>query len=87
MNQEFKPGLYRHYTGHLYRAMFLAHHHETGVILVVYVPYGYPESGFRVRELCDPDAASWNDAVGTNGVLKEKCVDAKQKQRFDWVGP
>lgn len=91
---DFKPGLYRHHTGHFYRAMFLAGHHETGVLMVVYVPYGYPESGFRLREWAEPGCASWTDRIGhTHGpeskhwINPEKCAVPTQQRRFDWVGP
>jgi len=55
---EFKAGLYKHYKGGLYRALFLATHHETEKQFVVYVALAYPESGVRVRELED-----WNAEI------------------------
>lgn len=51
-------GLYQHHKLDLYLALFVARHHETEEPFVVYVAYGHPESGVRVREL-----SSWIEKV------------------------
>jgi hypothetical protein len=75
---EFKPGLYQHYRGGFYRALFLATHHETNHAYVVYVPLEYPKTGVRVRELGD-----WF------GKLPAEVREGgwSQSRRFEWVGP
>jgi hypothetical protein len=74
--EDFRPGLYRHYKGKLYRALFLATHHENEQQFVVYVPLEYPESGVRVRELED-----WFAYVGI--VPRDKLP----ARRFERIGP
>lgn len=76
MPENFKPGLYKHYKGKLYRALFLAEHHETEKRFVVYVPLEYPKSGVRIRELED-----WFAPVG---IVPTGKLPAR---RFEWIGP
>jgi hypothetical protein len=48
MNQEIRPGLYRHFKGNLYRVIGIAKHSETMEEMVVYQAQ-YGESGLWVR--------------------------------------
>lgn len=80
--QDFRPGIYRHYKGSLYRALCLARDHETQAPLVVYVPLSpHGDSKLpsppQVRPLCTPGQDSWTDRVGYPGSVP----------RFEWVGP
>jgi hypothetical protein len=77
---EFKPGLYRHYKGMLYRALFLASHHETNHAYVVYVPLDYPNTGVRVREIGD-----WNATILVPNPAEQPPAFL-QKPRFEWIG-
>jgi hypothetical protein len=73
----FKPGLYRHYKGGLYSALFLVTHHETREPMVVYVSHTY--GGLNVRPLkpTKSDLDSWTDWVTTDeGVVP----------RFEFIG-
>lgn len=76
--QEFRPGLYRHYKGGLYRALLLVHHHETEEALVVYVSLNPDHGKLRLRELDTPGKDSWLDEVE---------VDEMRVSRFMYVGP
>lgn len=75
----FRPGLYRHYKGGLYIALFLCSHHETGETFVAYVSQEHLDSGVRLREWCSPGKDSWTDDVDGG--------DAGLVPRFAWVGP
>lgn len=79
---EFKPGLYRHYKGGFYRALFLASHHETEQQFVVYVPLEYPASGVRVREL-----KNWFETMLIPNPIEGTSPAFFQKLRFEQVGP
>ena len=48
---DFKPGIYRHYKGRYYQALFLAQLADGGATLVIFVPlYSEPRlEGLRVR--------------------------------------
>lgn len=59
--EEFKPGLYKHYRGHFYIALFLVRHHETGEFLVVYTSSS--DHTVNVREWDTPGKDSWCDQV------------------------
>lgn len=73
MGFEFHPGLYRHYKGGIYRALFTTTHHETGEIFVVYVSQDHMDSGMKIRELLSPRKDSWNDSVDWGkGVMKPR---------------
>lgn len=88
MNHEsFRPGLYTHYKGSYYRALFLGRHHETRELLVAYVPYDHPESEVQFREWATPGKDSWTDRVEV-----EIDGDAVSRRtvfisRFEWLGP
>lgn len=60
---EFKPGVYRHFKGGTYTALFLAAHHETRVPMVVYISHS--DRGLNVRPLIRPaiEESSWTDYV------------------------
>lgn len=58
---DFKPGLYQHYTGDLYRALMLVNHHETREHMVVYVSLKHGSS--NVREYATEGKDSWTDVV------------------------
>ena len=81
--EQFKPGLYQHYKGGYYVALFIARHHDSGVPVVAYVCCRY--GTVSVREWDQSDQDSWSDRVepqtgyavqGTAGV-----------PRFRFVGP
>ena len=59
---EPRPGRYRHYKGHEYRALHLARHSETLEPLVVYQAL-YGEKGIWVRP-----AGMFTETVVVNGV-------------------
>lgn len=77
MQQNFRPGLYRHYKGGLYTAIALVTHHETGEPMVLYCSHTY--GGLRVRPLdgFETDRDGWNVRVAVDGELVE---------RFEFVG-
>lgn len=82
--ETFRPGIYRHYKGGLYRALFLARDHETQWPVVVYVPLQVANafcefpSPPQIRNLVDgPEAwLSWGRVDVTPSVA-----------RFEWVSP
>jgi len=47
---EFKPGIYMHYKGNKYKALFLAKDSENEVVMVVYQAL-YGDLGYWVRPL------------------------------------
>lgn len=58
---EFKPGVYEHFKGGLYRALVLAqHHHETNRKFVVYVSL---QNGLIYTREYDHGASPWNANV------------------------
>jgi hypothetical protein len=65
---EFRTGLYRHYKGDLYTALFVLTHHETGEKFVAYVSHNQA-SGVRLRELNTPGKDSWLDNVKVGDAL------------------
>lgn len=60
-SSKFKPGLWRHYKGGMYVALYLVHHHETRSLMVVYVSMTL--GSINVREWATPGADSWTDVV------------------------
>lgn len=78
MTSEFTPGVYRHYKGHRYLAMFLARDcnnfsaHEPSV---VYVSLGEPQVGcLNVRRLAEfSEVVAW--------------PDGQHAPRFRYLGP
>lgn len=71
MMQTLKPGIYRHYKGHLYDVIGIARHSETEELLVVYRPQ-YGERGLWVRPL----------SMFTGQVS----VDERMLPRFEYIG-
>lgn len=70
MRSDYRPGVYRHFKGNLYRLLYVAKHSETQEDYVVYQAL-YGEKGFWVRP-----AKMWNENVSRGG------YDGK---RFAWV--
>ena len=61
MEQNLKPGIYRHFKGNLYELIGIAKHTETLEPMVVYKAL-YGEGGLWVRP-----AAMWNEIVDKDG--------------------
>lgn len=76
MEESIRPGLYRHYKGGMYRALFACRHHETGEAMVVYVSLTH--GTVSVRELRSQGKDSWTDEVEHEG---------SKVPRFEYVGP
>ena len=70
MRKEFRPGIYRHFKGNLYRLLYLAKDSETQEDLVVYQAL-YGERGYWVRP-----AKMWNEEINRGGY---------RGARFQWV--
>lgn len=70
MEQELKPGIYRHFKGNEYRLLYVARHSETLEPMVVYQAL-YGERGIWVRP-----AGMWNELVERDG---------RTAPRFCWV--
>jgi len=70
-SQTYKPGLYRHYKGGLYRLIGVAKHSETLEEMIVYQAL-YGECGLWVRP-----AAMWNETV---------MVEGQPVTRFTYIG-
>jgi hypothetical protein len=68
---EFKPGIYKHFKGHVYKALYVAKHSETLEEMVVYVNIEN-EADIWVRPL-----SMFIDAVLVNGIAQK---------RFEFVG-
>ena len=68
MRKEFRPGIYRHFKGNLYRLDGLAKHSETQEDYVVYQAL-YGERGLWVRP-----AKMWNEEVNRNGYVGKRFV-------------
>lgn len=71
MNNEVKPGRYRHFKGNEYRVLYTARHSETLEEMVVYQAL-YGERGIWVRP-----KAMFNETV---------VYDGKAMQRFTYIG-
>lgn len=67
MRGEFRPGVYRHYKGGLYTALFLVTHHETREPMVVYVSHEKGHMNCRPLNGWSSDSDAWNDAVEHEG--------------------
>jgi hypothetical protein len=80
----FKPGLYRHYKGGLYTALFLVTHHETRLPMVLYISHTY--GGANVRPLIgwQDDQDGWLDIIT---IPNEGAAGGESKcHRFALVG-
>ena len=71
MEEEIRPGRYRHFKGREYEVLFLARHSETEEQMVVYRQL-YGEHGLWVRP-----ASMWLETVERDG---------KTYQRFTYIG-
>ncbi|MDO4833066.1 MAG: DUF1653 domain-containing protein [Clostridia bacterium] len=71
MNNEIKPGLYRHFKGNEYEVLYIAKHSETIEPMVVYKAL-YGDGGVWVRP-----AEMWNETVTREG---------KTFKRFEYIG-
>lgn len=71
MNNEIKPGLYRHFKGNEYEVLYIAKHSETLEPMVVYKAL-YGDGGVWVRP-----AEMWNETVTRDG---------KTFKRFEYIG-
>lgn len=71
MNNEIKPGLYRHFKGNEYEVLYIAKHSETLESMVVYKAL-YGDGGVWVRP-----AEMWNETVTREG---------KTFKRFEYIG-
>ena len=58
---QFKPGLYKHYKGGMYKAVMLVQHHETREWMVLYKSVFHDT--WNVRELCSAGKDSWCDRL------------------------
>ncbi len=83
MNEEFKPGLYRHYKGGLYTAICLVTHHETRKPMVLYVSHTYGGTNVRPLYGWEGDADGWADVVHVPSVDG----GTWNRPRFEYVGP
>lgn len=72
MEDDIRPGIYRHFKGNDYQVLYLARHSETREEMVVYRAL-YGERGIWVRP-----ASMWNEAVERGG---------ERLQRFRCIGP
>jgi len=78
MNQEIRPGIYRHFKGNRYRVLFTARHSETLEELVVYQAL-YGERGIWVRP-----APMWNETVRRDGLCQPRFVyEAEAEESLD----
>ena len=71
MEQNIRPGKYRHFKGNEYEVIGIARHSETDEAMVVYRPL-YGEGGLWVRP-----ASMWNETVERDGQVY---------QRFTYIG-
>lgn len=63
VNNEIKPGRYRHFKGHEYQVLFTATHSETEEKMVVYKKL-YDDFSIWVRP-----ASMWNETVERDGKI------------------
>ena len=71
MNEDIRPGRYRHYKGNEYEVLFLARHSETEEEMVVYRAL-YRDRGIWVRP-----ARMWNETAE---------LDGQPVRRFTYIG-
>ena len=71
MENDIKPGLYRHFKGMEYKVIGTARHSETEEIMVVYQAM-YGDHGLWVRP-----ASMWNETIVRDGI---------SYQRFTYIG-
>ena len=71
MQNEIRPGRYRHFKGKEYEVLYLARHSETEEEMVVYRAL-YGDCGVWVRP-----ASMWNEIVERDG---------KRYRRFTYIG-
>jgi hypothetical protein len=66
---DFKPGVYEHYKGGLYRALFLVEHHETRQPMVVYVSLLHGTVNVRPlhQNAVQHDPDGWNALMDVAG--------------------
>lgn len=69
---DIKPGKYFHFKGGAYQVLGLAHHSETGELMVVYRAL-YAEGGLWVRP-----AAMWSEIVDRDGYHGPRFFPAKE---------
>lgn len=89
MSETFRPGIYRHYKGGLYRALFLAKEEGRSkgpagsFWVVVYVSLSHGTVWTRpLRSLGIPDQDAWTDLV----TWTEPNGFATKRHRFEYVG-
>ena len=68
---EFKEGIYRHFKGNLYKALFLANDSETTEKMVVY------QALYGEKEIWVRPASMWNETI---------LRDGKTFKRFEYIG-
>jgi len=71
MEDNLKPGRYRHFKGNEYRLLYVARHSETEELMVVYQAL-YGERGIWVRP-----AKMWDETIERDG---------KTFKRFEYIG-
>lgn len=71
MEENLKPGRYRHFKGNEYRLLYVARHSETEELMVVYQAL-YGEHGIWVRP-----AKMWDETIER---------DSKTFKRFEYIG-
>lgn len=87
----FKPGIYRHYKGALYLALFLTEDSNNGPNgeqssqepEVVYIALEGPKAG----QHCNRKLRQWLEQVKVSGWSSEKGDWTKLVPRFEWVRP
>lgn len=84
---EFRAGVYKHYKGGLYNALFLAHTHENkGLMLVVYM--SMTTGDFYTRPYNQASQDSWTDVLDIMTTDDEAgSLTRMWVPRFRYVGP